>query len=420
MPPTRIEIPPKCLSVLASPKRHKVLYGGRGGAKSWSVAPHCLVKARARLNVLCVREFQNSIQDSVHRLLSQWIANVPELAEFYQVQKTSITGRNGSEFIFRGMKKETAGSVKSLESVDICWVEEAQYLCRESLDILIPTIRKPGSEFIWTLNPTNRTDPVYQDFVLRDREDTEKGLVSLWDNPYASAELLQAAEMDRENEDRFRHVWLGECRSESSQNLISERMVEDAIGRDASISGNLVFGVDVARFGDDSSVCVARKGRKVLWVKRWKHITPLDLSEQVSALAMVERPAVVVVDEVGLGVGTLDPMKRQIGGVCKVIGFNGARKADNDLYGNKRAESWGEMKEWLKDGSLPQGEDWAANISQVKFYYGSRNRIMLEEKSELRGRSGFSPDLGDALAMSMGNYGNIYESESITGGSFWA
>jgi phage terminase large subunit len=319
------------------------------------------------------------------------------------------------------MKKETAGSVKSLEGTDICWVEEAQYLSRESLDILLPTIRKAGAEHIWTLNPTERTDPVYTDFVLRERPDAAKALVNLWDNPFASQELLDMARLDSEDEERFAHIWLGECRTSSSQQLIGAKVVTDAIGRGSDVTGPIIFGVDVARFGDDSSVCIARKGGNVLWVKRWRHITPLDIAEQVQQLAAQWSPAAVVVDEVGLGVGTLDPMKRAIGGRCKVIGFNGARKADNDLYANKRAESWGLMKDWLGAGSLLVGEDWEANLAQVRFFYTKgRNAIQLEEKSELKGRSGFSPDLGDALAMTFCHGPIDVSGESFANKSFWA
>jgi phage terminase large subunit len=371
--------------------------------------------------VVCIREFQNSIEDSVHRLLSQWINSVPELQEFYRIQQRAILGANGTEFIFRGMKKETAGSVKSLEGADICWAEEAQYLSRESLDILLPTIRKAGAEHIWTLNPTNRLDPVYVDFVLKERPDTAKALVNLTDNPFASEDLKLMADLAKEDEATYRHVWLGECRSESSQQLISVDLVDSAIGRESTQSGALIFGVDVARFGDDSSVCVARRGGAVEWVRKWHHITPMDLAEQVAALAEQYDPSAIVVDEVGLGVGTLDPMKRALGGQCKVVGFNGARRADNDLYANKRAESWGLLKEWLKEGSLCQGEAWADNISQVRFFYTTgKNAVQLEDKGELKGRSGFSPDLGDALAMTFCAGVIVPKRIDPVEGSYWA
>jgi hypothetical protein len=179
----------------------------------------------------------------------------------------------------------------------------------------------------------------------------------------------------------------------------------------------------VARFGDDASVCVARRGNRVEWVREWRKITPLDLAEQIQALQEQHNPAAIVVDEVGLGVGALDPMKRAIGGRCKVIGFNGARKADNDLYANKRAESWGLMKGWLKDGSLCAGVDWVSNISQMRFFYSSgRNAIQLEDKGELKGRSGFSPDKADALSMTFcaGVIVKRSTDSNDEGGSFWA
>ena len=136
----KAEFPLK-LECLFKPSRYKVLYGGRGGAKSWGVARALLIKAaQSQLRILCAREFQTSIKDSVHKLLCDQIEALG-LGSFYEITQTSIRGKNGSEFSFVGLKNNVA-NVKSYEGVDICWVEEAQTTSRMSWSVLIPTIRK--------------------------------------------------------------------------------------------------------------------------------------------------------------------------------------------------------------------------------------------------------------------------------------
>ena len=156
---------PKPFEDLLRPARYKVYYGGRGSAKSWSFATVLLAIAANRpLRTLCGREIQLSIADSVKRLLDDRI-NTMGLDGFYTSINSEIVGKNGSVFLFAGLKHNVT-KIKSVEGVDIAWLEEGDRISRESLDILIPTIRKPGSEIWITFNPNEPTDPVYQDFVL--------------------------------------------------------------------------------------------------------------------------------------------------------------------------------------------------------------------------------------------------------------
>ena len=144
----RAEFPAKA-QILFQPERvrYRVMYGGRGGAKSWAAARALLIKAaKTPLRILCAREFQTSIRDSVHKLLCDQIAALG-LSSFYQITQAEIRGINGSEFAFVGLKNNV-GNVKSFEGIDVCWVEEAQRVSRNSWNVLIPTIRKEHSE-IW-------------------------------------------------------------------------------------------------------------------------------------------------------------------------------------------------------------------------------------------------------------------------------
>ena len=160
----QIEFPLK-LQCLFESARYKVLWGGRGGAKSWGIARALLIiGANKPIRVLCAREFQTSIKDSVHKLLSDQIINMG-LTDFYEVVDRTIRGKNGSEFNFVGLKNNVA-NVKSYEGVDICWVEEAQSVSARSWDVLIPTIRKEQSEIWVSFNPELATDNTYQRFIL--------------------------------------------------------------------------------------------------------------------------------------------------------------------------------------------------------------------------------------------------------------
>ena len=135
--------------ILFRPKRFKVFFGGRGGLKSWGCAQALLLKAHMeKERVLCTRELQGSIRESVHRLLSDTVDRIG-MDYFYDVAVTTITGNNGSGFFFEGLKNNTT-KIKSFEAVDVCFVEEAEAVTEDSWDILIPTIRKPGSE-IWII-----------------------------------------------------------------------------------------------------------------------------------------------------------------------------------------------------------------------------------------------------------------------------
>jgi phage terminase large subunit len=136
---------PKKLRFLFEPARTKVARGGRGSGKSWGVARALLIRgAKQTTRVLCTREVQKSIQQSVHQLLKDQIEAL-SLGAFYDVLSTEIRGKNGTQFYFGGLSDQTAESLKSFEGVDICWVEEAQAVSKRSWDILIPTIRKEKS-----------------------------------------------------------------------------------------------------------------------------------------------------------------------------------------------------------------------------------------------------------------------------------
>lgn len=221
-----IEFPDKFQS-LFEPHRYKVFYGGRGGAKSWAFARALLVTGASRkLRVLCTRETQNSIKESVHHLLSAQVQALG-LEGFYKIQETAIKGQNGTEFIFAGIRQQSVVNIKSFEDVDVCWVEEAQVVTKRSWDILIPTIRKPGSEIWISFNPELETDETYKRFVLSPPSGAMVVKVGHQDNPWFPEELRREMEdLKAKSPDDYEHIYEGVCK----------RTVEGAIYRNEMLA----------------------------------------------------------------------------------------------------------------------------------------------------------------------------------------
>lgn len=215
---------PKWARNLFKPFRYKVGYGGRGSAKSHSFARALLlIGAMKETRILCAREFQNSIKDSSHKLLSDLIEKMG-LQHHYTITNNGIYGANGTEFIFKGVH-HNVDSIKSMEGIDILWLEEAHTVSQVSWDILIPTIRKAGSEIWVTFNPDADDDPTYTMFVDKAGQPIPRPNAFImkinWkDNPWFPEELKNEKDFLREkNYEKYLHVWEGECRSHSDAQI---------------------------------------------------------------------------------------------------------------------------------------------------------------------------------------------------------
>lgn len=193
------------------PVRYRAVHGGRGSAKSHSFAQSLILKAAQEpLRVLCAREVQKSIRDSVKRLLDDKI-EASGLRDFYASTDTEIRGKNGSLFIFAGLRTNP-DAVKSTEGIDIAAIFEASRVSQRSLDLLIPTVRKPGSEIWAEWNPENSSDPI--DALFRGPSGAPPGSIVRqvnWDgNPFFPDVLRQEMEWDRNRDpDKWKHVWGG-------------------------------------------------------------------------------------------------------------------------------------------------------------------------------------------------------------------
>ncbi len=211
----RIQIP-EIFQELVKPHRYKSYYGGRGGAKSWAIARALLaIAAQRKVRILCTREFQSSIADSVYKLLVDQIhakdKNGNNLLKYYKdgILKNTITSSIGSEFIFKGLNRNIQ-EIKSLEGIDICWIEEAQSTSEESWKVLIPTIRKENSEIWLSWNTGEEKDPTYQRFVVNPPPDCISQKVSYRDNPYFPEVLeKERAYHQKVDPDSYENIWEG-------------------------------------------------------------------------------------------------------------------------------------------------------------------------------------------------------------------
>lgn len=225
-PPVPMLQLPEKLEALWNPKRYKVMHGGRGGGKSWSVAGALLTMGAQRpLRVLCAREVQKSIKQSVHQLLKDQIARL-NLHAFYEILETEIRGINGSLFLFSGLRDHTVDSIKSFEGCDIVWVEEAHGVSKKSWDVLIPTIRKESSEIWLTLNPDMETDETYQRFIAYPSDDTWVCEVNWWDNPWFPRVLDDERRKAKRTmlADDYAHIWEGKPRKVSAGAIYRHEM----------------------------------------------------------------------------------------------------------------------------------------------------------------------------------------------------
>lgn len=247
--------------------RYKIYWGGRGAAKSWAFAEALIrLAAASSIRVLCVREFQNSIKESSLKILSDTITRLG-LDSWFTVTETSIKSRVGAEFTFKGCYNNADG-FKSVEGIDILWAEEAHSISEASWRILLPTVRKEGSEIWISFNMNEENDATYRRFVANPRTNSIIHKVNYDSNPYLSSVLRQEMEDDRKNDYHlYEHIWLGMPKRISNAIILNQKYrvenFDEDLWKEARV--RLRFGADFGFAQDPSTLIrffVIEEGKK--------------------------------------------------------------------------------------------------------------------------------------------------------------
>jgi phage terminase large subunit len=349
-----------------------------------------------KIRVGCFREFQNSIADSSHQLLSDLIEKY-ELNMFTVTKDGIVNSMTGADFLFKGIRHNTQ-SVKSIEGIDIAWVEEAQTITRESADILTPTVRKAGSQIIWTYNRLTELDPIHQRLVMNSPPNTLiiQANYDVADKyGWLADEVRNEIEFDKlNNPELYTHKWLGEPLSQSERSIISRDKILAAMNRQAGDDGQNIYGVDVARMGNDRTVFWHRKGLKTINHKILTKMRTTEICDHLEQFVAYNKLDLIKIDDTGVGGGVTDEMMKR--------GYNiyaanfGSKAGDDNKYPNWISEAWFNMAEIIDEASLPMDSDLLMELSSRNWKQDSKGKRAVESKDEYKRRGYRSPDLADA------------------------
>lgn len=346
----------------------------------------------------------------------------------------------GSEFMFYGIKNNPT-KIKSLEGIDICWMEEAEAVSKESWEILIPTIRKPGSEIWVSYNPKNILDDTHQRFVISPPDDICLLTVNYTDNPWFPDVLrLEMEECKRKDYDLYLHIWEGEPVADSDMAIIKPSWIAAAVDAHKLLGfepiGEKRVGFDVADEGEDSNAITLRHGSVAIDVCEWNKGDVIESSNKVNLYAEQNHADEIIYDSIGVGAG----VKAQLGRIAKVNiqGFNAggavlmpeseymAGKKNKDMFSNIKAQAWWNVRDrfyktWRcvearkKDpncpieysldelislsSSIPKLEYLKAELSRPWVDYDGNGRVKVESKKDMKKRGIPSPNMADSLIM---------------------
>jgi phage terminase large subunit len=394
---TKVQIPEQFKELFNPSWRNIVYYGGRASLKSHSVARALLLRGREKkLRILCTRELQKSIKDSVHKLLADLIGEYG--FDDYLVLKDSITNTvTGTEFIFLGLRLNVL-EIKSLEGIDICWVEEAHAITEASIEVLTPTIRKEGSQIIWTFNRLNELDPVYVKYVMNNPPNTFAMHVNYdiaLSLGWMPKVLQDEMEQDKnENPMLYAHKWLGEPLGQAEMSIIGRDQVLEAMQRDVEPEGAEEVGADIARMGNDRIVFWKRKGLTTTKTAEFSKLRTTETCDQLEQFVEFNKEILIKVDDTGVGGGVTDEMIKR-GYNIMPINFGG-EPVDKDKYQNWISEAWFYMAEIMPTIDLPFNSDLLMELSTRQWKQDTRGRRNVESKSEYKKRGFRSPDMADA------------------------
>lgn len=400
MEKTVVQIPVEYRRLFDKDWRTLLIHGGRYSLKSHTVARALLIMAKQeKIRVLAAREFQSSIAESSYQLLSDLI-EMYGWTDFTVTRDSIVNTVTGSDFIFKGLRHNVQ-SIKSLEGIDIAWVDEAQTISKASIDVLTPTIRKPGSRIIWTLNRFNELDPVYEEYALKPRDDT----VVLHIN-YDIAEkygwlpkvIKDEIEYDKvNNPELYNHKWLGMPVEQIDDAIIARQAVLEAMQRLVEPEGAVEIGVDVARMGNDRTELVKRQGLKEVARETYQKLRTTEVAEKVMKLADFDKTILIKVDDTGVGGGVTDQLMKEGYNVMPIN--NGSKATNPNKYTNLISEGWFYMQEIMPEIQLSMDNDLLMELSSRRWKMDAKGRRAVESKDEYKKRGYRSPDKADATIL---------------------
>ena len=399
-----IKIAEKFRPLLTEHFRYKLYYGGRAGGKSYAFADCLLLLARQKkLFIACVREVQNSIKDSVYKLLKDR-ADAYNFDDFIFYEDRIENIVTGSKFVFKGLKDQNKQNIKSLEGVDICWCEESQAITKDSFEVLNPTIRKAGSELWFSMNRENENDAIWRAIAANPDDQTLIVKVNYYDNPFCPDEMKYLAEKCKaDNLDDYMHIWEGEPISLGDYKLFNVKDVREAmIPKMDSSTSPLIIGLDIARAGNDKTVFCLRKGRWVMKFDVIKGYDTVEVADKLTNYITELHPAKAFLDLGNSGAGVYDIMKaRGFAGIVKGVNFGG-KAIQPDRYKNKRAEMYATANEWIKQElpvQLPNDDLLFEELTTIERVKVAGDTLQLEDKELFKKRIGRSPDRADAFVL---------------------
>lgn len=399
---TKVQIPKEYSRIFDKDWRHAVIEGGRYSLKSHTAARACLLRARKeKIRVACLRQFQKNIGDSSYQLLIDLIEHYG-FTEFTATKDSIINTATGSNFIFKGLDRNVETTIKSLEGIDLVWVDEAQVITRKSIRILNPTVRKPGSQIIWTLNRLTDLDPVIEYFLTKPpRKDVwhlETDYKIAEKNGWLSREILYEIEQSKLNHpEEYAHDYLGKAMNVSDKNIIGVGAVLEAMGRDFKAEGAIEVGVDVARMGGDRTVFVMRKGMKEIKRQSFTKKRTTEVCDLLENFIDANKEYLLKIDDTGVGGGVTDEMMKR-GYNVMAINF-GARATDPDKYPNLISEAWFYIQANIDEMSISNNKDLLTELSNRQWKMDKQGRRGVESKDDYKKRGFRSPDEADATIL---------------------
>lgn len=400
-------IPEKLLPILTKLNDYRYFLGegGRGGGKSQAVGRFLLHLAeKHKLRIVCGRETQVSIAESVYSLLADLIQ---QYNLNFEVLANRITHKvTGSTINFRGFREQGRFNIQGMEGIDVLWLDEGQAVTKDTLDVLIPTIRKQKAKVFFTMNRFVHNDPIYSMFA--GRKDCLHIHINYTDNPFCSQALInEANECKLKSEVDYNHIWLGEPLQAGDDRLLNFDSVNNSPKIKFYDEGTQrrILGVDVARFGEDETVfCIIQSENIRQWSQIYQHTWKgKPLTEVCGKILDLQRefdPYIIAVDDVGMGGGVTDRLSEMR---HTPEPFIGNAKASNEKYKNMDSEGFFRMKEYFDKGNLRIMNDpeLIEQLLSLRFKYNSNNIKSMVTKDEMRKINAKSPDRAKALMMAI-------------------